>query len=182
MTSETLLKPGDQVEIFVTEDASFNGSYLIRREGHIIFPTFGRFQLAGMRPKEAEQKLKLELQKGKLRVATVILDRMIEIVPPEKDLRNKLVVYLTGKVLQPGQHTLTNINGKGLGVYEAIMISGGFARFADPRRCYIVRASALNMGKRRLSLNLLDIAEGRKSDMPIYPGDVVVVPEKVFGF
>ena len=92
------------------------------------------------------------------------------------------LVYLTGKVIQPGQHSLTTVDSKPLGVYEAIMISGGFARFADPRKSYVVRTSSTNGSKRRLSLDLQAIVEGRKPDMPIHPGDVVVVPEKVLGF
>jgi len=182
VTIETPLKAGDNIEIFVTEDPSFNGSYTIRKEGHIIFPTFGRFHLAGLSPRHAEAKLRDELQRGKLRTATVILDRVIEVLPPGQENKDRLLVYLTGKVAQPGQHSLTVEKGKALGIYDSIMISGGFTRFAEPKKAYVIRSAKSGGGKRRIALDLQAVAEGQQPDMPVHPGDVVVVPEKVFGF
>jgi len=42
-----LILPGDNIEIFVVEDASFNGRYQVRRGGYIILPAVGRIAVAG---------------------------------------------------------------------------------------------------------------------------------------
>jgi protein involved in polysaccharide export with SLBB domain len=181
-TTATPLKPGEQIEVTVSEDASFNGVHTIRKEGHIIFPTYGRLSLAGLTPVQAEVRIRELLQSGKLRVATVILDRIHQIDPAVVQNETKALVYLSGRVVQPGQHVLTFEKGKPLGVYEAMMVTGGFARFADARKAYIIRSTPGSMTKRRLALNLELVAQGREPDMPVHPGDVIVVPEKVFGF
>ncbi len=181
VTPTTPLKPGDNIEIYVTEDTSYNGSQLVRREGHILLPGFGRFPVAGLSPSQAESKLKAELEKSKLRVATVIIDRVVEVPEGTIDSSRRILVYLTGKVARPGQHALIVEPGKPIGIYQAIMISGGMDRFANPKKAYVVRTTREDY-KRNIALNLEKIATGDTPDLPVHPGDVVVVPEKTFGF
>jgi protein involved in polysaccharide export with SLBB domain len=180
-TPTTPLKPGDNIEIYVTEDPSYNGSKVIRREGHILLPGFGRFHIAGLSPSQAEAKLKAELEKSKLREATVIIDRVVEVSEGTIDPSRRILVYLTGKVARPGQHALIVEPGKSMGIYQAIMISGGMDRFANPKKAYVVRTTREDF-KRNIALNLEMIATGESPDLPVHPGDVVVVPEKTFGF
>jgi protein involved in polysaccharide export with SLBB domain len=181
VTPTTPLKPGDRIEIYVTEDNSYNGSQLVRREGHILLPNFGRFTVAGLSPSQAEAKLKAELEKSKLRVATVIIDRVLEVPEGSIDSSRRILVYLTGKVARPGQHALIVEPGKSIGIYQAIMITGGMDRFANAKKAYVVRTTREDY-KRNIALNLEKIATGDTPDLPVHPGDVVVVPEKTFGF
>jgi protein involved in polysaccharide export with SLBB domain len=181
VTPTTPLKTGDRIEIYVTEDTSYNGSQVVRREGHILLPGFGRFHIAGLSPAQAEAKLKSELEKSKLRVATVIIDRVVEVTEGTIDSSRRILVYLTGKVARPGQHALIVEPGKSIGIYQAIMITGGMDRFANPKKAYVVRSTREDF-KRNIALNLEKIATGDSPDLPVHPGDVVVVPEKTFGF
>ncbi len=181
VTPTTPLKTDDRIEIYVTEDATYNGSHVVRREGHILLPGFGRFHIAGLSPTQAEAKLKAELEKSKLRVATVIVDRVVEVSESTVDPSRRILVYLTGKVARPGQHALIVEPGKSIGIYQAIMISGGMDRFANPKKAYVVRSNREDF-KRNIALDLEKIATGDSPDLPVHPGDVVVVPEKTFGF
>jgi len=181
VTPTTPLKAGDRIEIYVSEDATLNGSQVVRREGHILLPGFGRFPVAGLSPSQAETKLKTELEKSKLRSATVIVDRVVEVPVGTIDSSRRILVYLTGKVARPGQHALIIEPGKPLGIYQAIMISGGLDRFANPKNAYVVRTTKDNL-RRNLAIDLEKVAKGAAPDLPVHPGDVVVVPEKVFGF
>ena len=181
ITPTTPLKYGDRIEVYVTEDTSYNGSQVVRREGHILLPGFGRFHVSGLSPSQAEAKLKKELEKSKLRVATVIIDRVVEVKEGTIDSSRRILVYLTGKVARPGQHALIVEPGKSIGIYQAIMISGGMDRFANPKNAYVVRSTREDF-KRNIALDLEKIATGDSPDLPVHPGDVVVVPEKTFGF
>lgn len=177
------IRPGETLDIYVLEDPGMNGTYTVRAEGHIIFPGMGRIQMMGYTPAQAEARLKQLLESQKLRVATVILDRtsMAGSGSPTATTQ-QMLVYITGKVARPGQHNLTVEIGKTMGVYEAILISGGFARFSNESKAYILRQMSPAQPKQKIPVDLKAVADGRASDVPIRPGDIVHVPEKVFGF
>lgn len=177
------IRPGEALDIYVLEDATLNGGYTVRAEGHIIFPTMGRIQLAGLTPSQAEARMKELLESQKLRVATVILDRTSMLGSNQSNATTQqMLVYITGKVARPGQHNLTVEIGKTMGVYEAILISGGFARFSNEAKAYVLRQAAPSQPKQKMPIDLKAVADGKLPDIPIRTGDIVVVPEKVFGF
>lgn len=178
------IRPGETLDVYVLEDTTLNGVYTVRAEGHIIFPTMGRIQLAGLTPTQAEARLKQLLESQKLRVATVILDRTSLAGSSQNatPTSQQMLVYITGKVARPGQHNLTVEIGKTMGVYEAILISGGFARFSNEAKAYVLRQSAPGQAKKKILLDLKAVASGTQPDIAIRSGDIVVVPEKVFGF
>ena len=178
------IKAGDRLELFVKEDPVFNGVYEVREGGDIIIPAVGRIQLKGLSVRDAEQQVKGQLEKGQLKDATVILDRISNPVPlggaPVAGA-DRILVYLTGEVQKPGQHMLTVPEGRPLGVYEAILISGGLGRFADEQKAHILRMDKKRV-RHRIPVNIRLISQGSAPDPAIGQGDVVVVPEKVFGF
>jgi protein involved in polysaccharide export with SLBB domain len=176
------LRAGETVDIYVLEDPGLNGTYTVRNEGHIILPTMGRVQLAGLTPSKAEARLKELLEASKLRAASVILDRTSIVGSAPEATTQKVLVYITGKVARPGQHNISVEMGRSMGVYEAVLISGGFARFSNESKAYILRQTAAAQPKRRIDIDLKAVAEGRVADIPIRAGDIVHVPEKVFGF
>lgn len=176
------IRPGDVLELTVQEDASLGGSFTVRAEGHILMPSVGpRVSVAGLSVSGAEQHIKRLLEQKKLRTATVTLDRVF--IAPVSAMADKeqTLVYLTGKVARPGQHVLSSEIGVPLGAYEAIMITGGLGRFADTKNAHVMRPSSGGV-RRKIGLNLDAVAKGEERDLPLRKGDIVVVPEKVFGF
>lgn len=176
------IRPGDTLEVSVLEDGAYNGNYTVRAEGHIMIPAIGpRVQIAGMSVSQAEKHIKSLLEQKKLRTATVTVDRVyIAPVSPLAD-KQQTLVYLTGKVARPGQHVLSTEIGVPMGAYEAIMVTGGLARFANGKEAHILRKLPGGI-TRKLAINLDAIARGESRDLPLRRGDIVVVPEKVFGF
>ena len=57
-----LIKPGENLEISVDEDQSFNGIYQVRRGGYIIMPQVGRIAVAGKTLADAGAAVKRALQ------------------------------------------------------------------------------------------------------------------------
>jgi len=88
-------------------------------------------------------------------------------------------VYLTGRVAHPGSFYLAR--GEKLMTYAAILQTGGFSRFADLHKVYILRA--LPDGTRaRIKVDIKAIQQGKRADMELEGNDIVVVPEKFFSF
>jgi len=173
---------GDDLEVFVKEDTVFNGTYRVRERGDIIIPDIGRIPVAGLDVPSAERRVESYIEKGQIKDATVILDRTsnqekTSSVPGAR----QMLVYMTGVVAKPGQHMLSIPQGRPLGVYEAILISGGLGRFADEQKVYVTRMDSKGM-RHRIPVNIKLIRQGSIPDPAIGYGDVVVVSEKVFGF
>ena len=87
------------------------------------------------------------------------------------------LVYLTGNVARQGSFPLKV--GEKLSAYGAILQNGGFARFADQAGVYVLRAVP-DGSKVKLPVNVKDIKRGRRSDVLLQSGDIIVVPEKWF--
>ncbi len=185
VAQDSSIHVGDSLEIFVQEDPSFNGTFVVRERGDIIIPALGRIDVSGLTVSAAEKRIKGILEEGQLREATVILDRVRKANsatgPGPIAGGTQILVYLTGKVNQPGQHVLTLPDGEPIGVYEAILIMGGMTRFADEQKVHILRADENNI-RQKLPVNIRLIQMGKAPDPVIGQGDIVVVPEKVFGF
>lgn len=177
------IKVGDSLELFVKEDPVFNGKYEVREGGDIIIPDIGRIQLKGLSVGAAERRVESYLEKGQIKDATVILDRISKKQGSGTSIAGarQMLVYMTGSVSRPGQHMLTIPEGRSLGVYEAILISGGLGQFADEQKVHVLRMDSKRI-RHRIPVNIKLIRQGESPDPAIGQGDVVVVPEKVFGF
>ncbi len=184
------IRPGDTLELFVEEDDAFNGKYPVREQGDIIIPSVGRIQVGGMSMGSAGAKVKADLEAKHLKKATVIVDRVSRAPLPQDSgpvpaaaapAAPKMTIYLNGKVNRPGQHRIDVPASGQLGVYEAILIAGGFSNFADPAKVHLLRNDSEGK-KRKIMVNIAEIEKGLAKDPQIGNGDIVVVPEKVFGF
>ncbi len=272
------IRPGDGLQLIVTEDPDFNGIHQVKVGGYIMLPRIGRVFVRGKQPMEAEQIIKDVLEKTQLRVATVTVERIsmaprrspdgigIDRVgppPPEPKLiiylagefitpgplvipvgfkptlmttiirsggitpsgdltRVKLlrivegrgaveeinvsgilsgqippadielqagdiivippfapIVYVTGNVLKPG--TLRLFQDETLTAYAAILRAGGFARFANLKKVYVVRDLG-NGEKVRMPVNIREVQHGTMPDVMLQGKDIVVVPERFFSF
>ena len=178
---------GDVLELFVKEDATLNGSYAVREGGYIVIPRAGRLSVAGLTREQAEPKVKEFLEKSQLTQANVIVERMPTKAPATGMLSQagqsipRVLVYITGSVPRSGGHAIPVPAGKSVGVYEALLISGGVNKFASLDKVEIFRFDP--QGKRKkATLDLRPIMEGAADDPPISEGDIINVPEKVFGF
>jgi protein involved in polysaccharide export with SLBB domain len=258
-----VIVPGENIEVFVVEDASFNGRYQVRRGGYVILPQVGRIYVAGKSIDAAEHAVKKALESTQLKRATVMIERIqgadiesgpviylagefksprpfrlqqgvtptlvgvilssggvtdkadmtrvrvmrvaaLKGVVEEINVQRILegagltsditlddgdvvvipagsanVVYLTGRVKRPG--TIPLKPGDKLSAYAAILQSGGFDRFADMKKVYILRALP-DGTKSKIKVNVIDIQRGHAPDVPLQGNDILVVPEKFFSF
>jgi protein involved in polysaccharide export with SLBB domain len=171
---------GDSIEIFVKEDPSFNEIYQVRESGHIIIPKVGRIKVSGLSIFEAESKIKATLEPDQLQTATVIVDRLQSKTHSPAG-QASIIIYLTGKVKAPGQHTIPMGEGRSVGLYEALLIGGGTTKFADIQKIHALRNGKSGL-KSKIAMNVKNINQGKTADIAARSGDIIVVPERVFGF
>lgn len=173
------LQIGDNLDVFVLEDNTFNGSYPVRGSGDVIIPKLGRVQVAGLSLPMAEQAIKHALESSQLKLATVIVD------PGQRggqaqQQRPELSVRLAGSVAKKGRVQIAQVGDTPVTAYQAIMDVGGFEAFANKKKAYIIRMTPA--GSQRIDVDLQAIEEGRARDVLLMDGDSLTVPQKVFGF
>ncbi len=175
------LQVGDTLEVFVMEDSSFNGVFKVREKGDIIIPKVGRVSVLGLSVDAVQERIKKTLESSQLTTATVIADRLSSAAaaPVSFEETPKILVYLTGKVTRPGQHMLAVNSGESISAFEAVLIAGGVAPFADERDAYILRRSG-GGNRARIPLDLRAIRQGKAADVPLVNGDMICVPERRF--
>jgi protein involved in polysaccharide export with SLBB domain len=87
------------------------------------------------------------------------------------------VVYVTGNVVKPG--ALKLLPDDELTVYSAILRAGGFSRFANRSKVYVLRELG-NGDKQKIPVDIKSLQEGGGGDLTLKSKDIVVVPEKFF--
>jgi polysaccharide export outer membrane protein len=114
------------------------------------------------------------IQKGDLSQNPMIKPEDTIVVPSGGELHN--AVYVMGEVLKPGIYQ----NPEALSLLKLVSLAGGFTKVAAPNRATLIRHDG---GARTLiKIDLKDIMHDpkRHDDMPLKPGDVLIVPERYF--
>lgn len=173
------VKVGNQLDIFVLEDKTFNGSYPVRETGEIIIPQLGRIYVLGMSLAEVEAAVKRHLEATQLKVATVIADPSSSVGTSDKPMLG-VAVRVSGRVMSPGRIMVPQLGSTPVTAFQAITEAGGLLPFADKKRSYILRNNGLLVT--RVPVNFDKIEEGKDSDVPLYEGDTIVIPQKTLGF
>lgn len=88
-------------------------------------------------------------------------------------------VYLSGQVKNPGPHPIQDLT-----VYRTILRNGGLDRFANLRRTYVLRVDHETGRQMKIPVDLQAVIRRGEleKDIPVEPGDIIVVPEKFFSF
>lgn len=172
-TTDPVLRDADSVEIFVSEDPSFNGVYTITRGGYVIIPQVGHFKVGGMTLKQAEQALKQRLEQDLLRSATVSMI-LTSTISPEDGKTG--IVYVIGEVVSPGIVRIPH--GERLTMLTAILRAGGLAGHADSSNIQLAR---LEDGRRNISTMDFDAVlsgHARGTELFLQHGDIVNVTSR----
>jgi polysaccharide export outer membrane protein len=84
------------------------------------------------------------------------------------------VVYLVGQVGKVGSLALSD--NQSISVLQAISSSGGLLPAAAPRDAKILRPILGGPRRAELSVDIKKILEGKANDVPLLPGDILLVP------
>jgi len=162
------LQPGDTIEVSVLQDPTLNRQIVIGPDGTISFPLAGHIRAGGLTIEALESTIAKKISKN------YQTPPQVTIMLTNAGTGGENKVYITGEVNKPGPYPLS----MGTTVMQAIALSGGLGRFAAKSRIQVHRKIA---GKDQVYLFDYDDFESGKNlegDIPLQPGDVIVVPEK----
>jgi polysaccharide export outer membrane protein len=163
-TAKLVLGPGDKIELTI-----FHGqhetktAYSLDSGGQMEVRYIGTVAAGGKTAKAVQQEIQDRLADGYLNNPVVSLT-VVEI--------NSLKLAVLGQVARSGSVKFT----PGMTIVEAIAQSGGFTPMA---RKNLVRVTRLIEGKKETyKVPVEMIAEGKRPNFPMAPGDEVFVPER----
>jgi len=141
------------------------------------------------------QNIKILRSVGADRLPTIIvinIDEILEEGRIEKDIeiapndtiivtnlkRDERQIFVGGVVKKAGAYPIHKKDE--LTVFRAIVLAGGFDKFASPSDTYLIRKTP--EGEKALRVDIKKIIEGGlKNDIPLQPNDIVWVSESFFG-
>jgi len=160
------LGPLDEIEVFVWRSPELSSSVPIRPDGKISLPLIEDMQAAGKTPTELardiEEALKVYVNEP---IVTVIVDgfkgafsQQVRIVGETQD--PKALPYRTGMT-----------------VLDVLIAVGGLTEFADGNNAVLVRYDNGEETAYRLLLDDLIRSGDIRANVPVLPGDVIIIPE-----
>ena len=166
-----ILLPGENVELYVNEDASFNGKYQLRRGGYIILAQVGRIPIAGKTIEQAEAAVRRALEDSQLHHATVLLERI-----SGTDVASGPLIFLNGEFKNARPYRIPN--GTAPTLVGVILSSGGVSEKADLTRVRVMRMAGGRGVVEEVNVQkILDgVGQGLTSDITLGEGDVVTIP------
>ena len=161
---DATLGTGDLFDVRVFGEPDLSGTYRVDTEGTIDYPLVGRLTVAGKLPGEVASMLKEKL-------TAYVKNPQVSVLVKEMSSKH-VIIY--GQVQKPGTYPYTNP----MTISQAISVAGGFTAMAARDRVIISRPA---QGEQQIiEVNLRDIADGKKPNRFVAPGDEVYVPERLF--
>jgi protein involved in polysaccharide export with SLBB domain len=153
--SEYRLGSGDRVRIKVYGVDQVGGELEVDISGYIDQPLMGRVQAAGRTPAELTQQIATRLKQGKIVDDPQV---SVELLAPHP-------FYVLGEVEKSGEYPYR----AGMNVASAVATAGGYRYRANQDKIYIRRRGQVE-----------EVVLSTSTATPVYPGDVVRVPGRVF--
>ena len=167
---------GDQLSFQIIEDEDDPVHLVVTDSGDLQVPYIGRYPAVGKTCKELAQDLKVELEKQYYKQATVII--AVDLKPESRGR-----IYLVGAIRAPGPEDISS--SETLTVSKAILRAGGFTQYADEKNVKVTRSTGAGpAGDKTFIVNVSGVLENGKTgdDLPVQPGDLIFVPERMIRF
>jgi polysaccharide export outer membrane protein len=166
-----VMGPGDTVSVFVYRAPELSAELPVRPDGRISLPLVPDIQVAGRTPsdlaRDVEERLKRYVREPNV---TVMVRSFIGM--PNQQIR------VIGEAAQP----MSMPYREGLSVLDVMIASRGLTRYAAGNRAEIIRTDPAT-GQRevvRVRLNDLLRSGNVSQDIPMRPGDTLVIPQGWF--
>jgi len=144
--------------------------------GDLEVPYIGRFPAENKTCKQLAGEIKTALEKDYYRQATVIIS--IDLMTKSRGR-----VYLVGPVHIPGPQEIPS--DEVFTLSKAILRAGGFTDYADKQRVQVTRKGG--SGEKDKKTFVVDVGQifdkGKtERDLPLEPGDLILIPERLIHF
>ncbi|MCM8782331.1 MAG: polysaccharide export protein, partial [Candidatus Omnitrophica bacterium] len=164
LEEEYRVKPFDIITVKVYQEDELSGDYKVQKGGFIDMPLIRKVQVEGLTVYEIEDKITALLEKDYLTEPQVMV-----IV---KEFHSENVVVL-GQVTKPGTYEFST--EQPITLLQAISRAGGFTNIAAINKVKIIRME----GDKKVTIQVKtgEIIDGKKKDILLKSGDMIVVPE-----
>ncbi len=159
------IRPGDEMEILVWEQPSFNTLTVVSSSGTIAIPLIGELQVTGLTKEELSRDLKRKLSeyiRGDINLTISI-----------RNIDNMMVSVL-GMISKPDNYPVVDQ----VSIFRVLATAGGPTENANLNKVKLYRREG---PENYLTLNLVDYLESGQMNSPIIvvrPGDIIFVPEQ----
>lgn len=165
-STKLALGPGDKLELTVFYGPNENKqTYTLDGSGQMEVRFIGAVSASGKTVRDVQEEIRARLADGYLNDPVVQLT-VVEI--------NSLKCQVLGQVTKVGTVKFT----PGMTIVEAIAQSGGFTPLARKNMVKVTRT--LEGKKETYKIPVEMIAEGKRPNFPMMPGDEVFVPERAW--
>jgi polysaccharide biosynthesis/export protein len=156
-----MIGPDDTLFVSVWKEPDLTATLPVRADGMISLPLLNDVQAAGLTPMQLAASITEKLKK-------FVADPRVTVVVTQM---NSQRVYVTGEVMHSGAMNLT----PDMTVLQALA-TAGFTQFANTKGIYVLRNE--NGTQKRFPVNYKKLIKGEGNDqnIPLKPGDTIVVP------
>jgi polysaccharide biosynthesis/export protein len=167
-TDDYIIGPGDTLQVFVWRNAELSVTVPVRPDGKISTPLVENMVAVGKTAPQLSRDLEHVL-------AEYVREPKVNIIVTTAASAFSLV-----KVVGQVQHPQALPYREGMTVLDAILAVGGLSQFASGNRARIVRIDHGQETTIHVKLaNLVNNGDVREN-LPLRPGDVLVVPQSIF--
>jgi len=163
---------GDQICFRILEDNDAPKELVVTDSGEVEVPYLGRVAVKGTTSKQLALALKKEFEAKYYYHATVIiaLDAM------SRDLG---MVYISGALRTPGRLGIPG--NEVFTLSKAVLCAGGFSEGADKHHIKVTRRAESSATNETFTVDVGLVLEKGKTelDLPLKPGDMIFVPERL---
>jgi protein involved in polysaccharide export with SLBB domain len=166
---------GDRLSFRIEEDEEDPRPLVVTDSGELEMPYLGRYPAENKTCKQLALELKTALEKDYYYHATVI-------IAVDYMAKTRGRVYLVGPVRAPGPQEIPS--DEILTISKAILRAGGFTEYADKRNVKITRKGGSGSDNLTFIVDVGQILDKAKTekDVPLEPGDLILIPERLFRF
>lgn len=166
LPAEAPLGPGDTFEVSVYGEADLSGKHRIADDGSFNYPLVGRIEVAGLHASQVAERIREAL------IARDILRSPNVSVTILEQVSKRFSVL--GAVGKPGSYPFI----PGTTALQGITLAGGLTAVA--RGDSVVLTRRVDGALKRFNVPVESITEGEAEDIPLEPGDILFVPERIF--
>lgn len=168
VTDDYIIGPGDTVQVFVWRNPELTTTVPVRPDGKISTPLVEDMIAVGKSPTQLARDIEGVL-------AEFVRSPQVNVIVTQPASVFSQVKVI-GQVLRPSSVPYRD----GLTVLDAVLQVGGLGPFAAGNRAKIVRTE--NGKRREIKVKLSSLVNNgdMRQNIPLQPGDVVVVPESRF--
>ena len=163
-----VIGPGDTVQVFVWRNADLTATVPVRPDGKVSTPLVEDMVAVGKTPSQLARDIEKVLAEY-VRSPTV----NVIVTQPVGTFGQ---IQVIGQVTKPGSIPYR----AGMKVLDAVLAVGGLTQFAAGNRTKIERSSDNHKQELRVKLDALVNKGDMSQNLPLQPGDVLVIPESRF--